>query len=187
MCGVGFLTIYREGFETTLFMQSLILEGGLAASLIGLAAGLGVIGLAGWAIFTWGMKLPYRKLLVWTGVLVVTILATFLGSTVRLFQTIGWLPVHPIPGVEIPTWMGTWLGIYPSWEGFIIPLLGFAYVGGAWLWVRWTNRRAQAEVTTRLINPPHAAPSSAKSNASQKETAAPDHLHAERQNAANTV
>ncbi|HVE16887.1 MAG TPA: FTR1 family protein, partial [Chthoniobacterales bacterium] len=144
MCGVGFLTIYREGFETTLFMQSLILEGGFTASLIGLFAGLAVIGMAGWAIFTWGMKLPYRKLLVWTGVLVVTILATFLGSTVRLFQTIGWMPIHPIRGLEIPTWMGTWLGIYPSWEGLVIPLLGFAYVGGAWLFVRWQGLRKQA-------------------------------------------
>jgi high-affinity iron transporter len=89
------------------------------------------------------MKLPYRKLLVWTGVLIVTILATFLGSTVRLFQTIGWLPVHPIPGLDIAPWMGTWLGIYPSWEGMSIPLLGFAYVGGAWLWVRWSGRRQQ--------------------------------------------
>lgn len=146
MCGVGFLTIYREGFETTLFMQSLILEGGFVASLAGLFAGLAVIGAAGWTIFTWGMKLPYRKLLVWTGILVVTILATFLGSTVRLFQTIGWLPVHPIPGLDIPTWMGTWLGIYPSWEGLIIPLLGFAYVGGAWLLVRWQGRNAQKAV-----------------------------------------
>lgn len=154
MGSVGFLTIYREGFETTLFMQSLILEGGFAASLVGLFAGLAVIGLAGWGIFTWGMKLPYRKLLVWTGALVVTILATFLGSTVRLFQTVGWLPVHPIPGLEIPTWMGTWLGIYPSWEGLIIPLLGFAYVGGAWLFVRWQGRRRQAALATAAASVP---------------------------------
>ncbi len=144
MCGVGFLTIYREGFETTLFMQSLILEGGFTAALIGLFAGLAVIGAAGWAIFTWGMKLPYRKLLVWTGVLVVTILATFLGSTVRLFQTVGWMPIHPIHGLEIPAWTGTWLGIYPSWEGLLIPLLGFAYVAGAWFYVRWQSRRKLA-------------------------------------------
>jgi high-affinity iron transporter len=144
MCGVGFLTIYREGFETTLFMQSLILEGGFRASLLGLFGGLAVIGLAGWAIFRWGMKLPYRKLLVITGMLVVTILATFLGSTVRLFQTIGWLPIHSIHGLDIPAWMGTWLGIYPSWEGVLIPMLGFAYVGCAWLFVRWQGRRKQA-------------------------------------------
>jgi high-affinity iron transporter len=144
MCGVGFLTIYREGFETTLFMQSLILEGGFFASLTGLFIGLAAIGAAGWAIFKWGKKLPYRKLLVWTGVLVVTILATFLGSTVRLFQTVGWLPIHPIQSLDIPPWMGTWLGLYPSWEGLIIPMLGFVYVGGAWLFVRWQGLRKQA-------------------------------------------
>ncbi|MDD5199897.1 MAG: FTR1 family protein [Terrimicrobiaceae bacterium] len=150
MCGVGFLTIYREGFETTLFMQSLILEGGVTASLTGLFAGLAVIGIAGWAIFRWGMKLPYRKLLVVTGALVVTILATFLGSTVRLFQTIGWMPIHPIHGLEIPTWMGTWLGLYPSWEGLLIPFLGFVYVGIAWLFVRWQGQRKQAAFNTYL-------------------------------------
>jgi hypothetical protein len=53
--------------------------------------------------------------------------------------------------------------------------------------VRWSNRRAQAEVTTRLINPPHAAPASAKPAAPQENAAAPDHLHAERQNAPSTV
>lgn len=154
MVGVGFLTIYREGFETTLFMQSLILEGGFRASLSGLFAGLAVIALAGWAIFRWGKKLPYRKLLVITGVLVVTILATFLGSTVRIFQTIGWLPIHPIEGLEIPTWMGTWLGLYPSWEGLLIPLAGFAYVGGAWLFVRWQGARSRATAERAAISAP---------------------------------
>jgi high-affinity iron transporter len=40
--------------------------------------------------------------------------------------------------------MGTWLGLYPSWEGLIIPMLGFVYVGGAWLFVRWQGLRKQA-------------------------------------------
>ena len=35
-----------------------------------------------------GAKLPYRKLLVFTGVLVVSIMVTFIGSAVRLFQTV---------------------------------------------------------------------------------------------------
>jgi high-affinity iron transporter len=140
MIGVGFLTIYREGFETTLFLQSLILEGGMSPVLKGTGLGLGLIGLAGAAIFLVGIKLPYRRLLILTGLLVVGILMTFLGSTVRLFQTVGWCPIHPITGWEIPNWMGLWLGLYPSWEGLGLPLLGFVYVGGAWAWVRWRSR-----------------------------------------------
>ena len=81
-------------------------------------------------------------MLVVTGVLVVTIMVTFLGSSTRLFQTVGWLPINPIPGLEIPAWAGLWLGLYPSWEGLLIPPLALVYVGGAWLWVRWRSRRS---------------------------------------------
>lgn len=144
MIGVGFLTIYREGFETTLFLQSLLLEAGLRPVLIGLALGGGLVAAAGIIVFMVGAKLPYRRLLVITGVLVVTVLVTFIGSTVRLFQTIGWMPIHPIPWLEIPSWMGIWFGLYPSWEGMLIPPLGLVYVGGAWLFVKWRSHRAQA-------------------------------------------
>ncbi len=143
LVGVGFMTIFREGFETTLFMQSLILEAGMRPVLIGLGIGGLLIAALGFAVFSIGAKLPYRKMLVVTGVLVVFVLFTFLGSTVRIFQTIGWLPVHPIPGLELPAWTGVWLGIYPTREGLLIPFASFAYVGAMWLWVKFASRRAQ--------------------------------------------
>lgn len=152
LVGVGFMTIFREGFETTLFMQSLILEAGMQAVLIGLAIGGAFIAALGFAVFAIGAKLPYRKMLVVTGVLVVFVLFTFLGSTVRLFQTVGWLPVHPVPGLELPTWTGVWLGIYPTWEGLLIPFGAFAYVGAMWLWVKFSSRRAE-QLTARQERP----------------------------------
>ena len=113
----------------------------LAAGL--LAAGHGVIclGVGGEG----GVKLPYRRLLVITGVLVVSIMVSFLGSTVRLFQTVSWLPVHPVPGLHVPTWAGLWMGLYPSWEGLLIPPLALVYVVGAWLWMKWSSSRSQRQ------------------------------------------
>lgn len=143
LIGVGFLTVYREGFETTLFMQSLLLEGSMWPVAVGVLSAVAFIGTIGLAIFKFGAKMPFRKLLVVTGVLVVSIMVTFLGSTVRLFQTVGWLPIHPIPSLEIPAWAGLWLGLYPSWEGLLIPPLALVYVGGAWLWVRFQSRGVQ--------------------------------------------
>lgn len=143
LIGVGFMTIFREGFETTLFMQSLILEAGMRPVLLGLALGGLFIGAIGFAVFSIGAKLPYRKMLVVTGGLVIFVLFTFIGSTVRLFQTVGWLPVHPVPGLELPVWMGVWFGLYPTWEGLVIPFGTFAYVGGMWLLVKFSARRAQ--------------------------------------------
>jgi high-affinity iron transporter len=147
LIGVGFITIFREGFETTLFMQSLILEAGMRPVLLGLVLGGLFIGAMGFAVFSIGAKLPYRKMLVVTGSLVIFVLFTFIGSTVRLFQTVGWLPVHPVPGLELPSWMGVWLGLYPTWEGLLIPFGTFAYVGGMWLLVKFSARRAQERAT----------------------------------------
>jgi high-affinity iron transporter len=143
LLGVGFLTVYREGFETTIFMQSLLLEGSTTSVLLGALAGFLFIGIIGTLIVFFGAKLPYRKLLVVTGVLVVSIMVTFLGSAVRLFQTVGWLPVHPLPGLNLPNWVGVWFGLYPSWEGLLIPPLALVYVGGAWLYLKITSKSAQ--------------------------------------------
>lgn len=158
LLGVGFLTVYREGFETTLFTQSLLLEGSTWPVVSGLLAGAGLIALMGVAIFYFGAKLPYRKLLVVTGVLVISIMVSFIGSGVRLFQTVGWLPIHPIEGLNFPSWVGLWFGLYPSWEGILIPPLGLAYVAGAWLWVKVQAKLAGANVPAAPA-PAAAAPS----------------------------
>ncbi|MDR3401768.1 MAG: FTR1 family protein [Chthoniobacter sp.] len=155
LLGVGFLTVYREGFETTLFMQSLLLEGSMWPVAIGVLCAVAFIGTIGLAIFKFGAKLPFRKLLVVTGVLVVSIMVTFLGSTVRLFQTVSWIPIHPVPSLEIPSWAGLWLGLYPSWEGLLIPPLALVYVGGAWLWVRFQSRRSEPPVPLPVEKPEH--------------------------------
>ena len=149
LLGVGFLTVYREGFESALFLQSLILDGNPLPVWAGVAAGAAFIALVGGLTFKFGVKLPYRKLLVVTGILVVSIMVSFLGSTTRLFQTVGWLPVHPVPGLHLPNWTGLWLGLYPSWEGLLIPPLALVYVGGAWLWTKWSARGQQAPTPTQ--------------------------------------
>ncbi|HEY5742913.1 MAG TPA: hypothetical protein VIS99_10255, partial [Terrimicrobiaceae bacterium] len=75
------------------------------------------------------------------------VLFTFMGSTVRLFQTVGWLPVHPVSGLELPAWMGIWFGIYPTWEGLLIPFGTFAYVGAMWLFVKLSAKHVQQRET----------------------------------------
>lgn len=165
LIGVGFLTIYREGFETSLFLQSLILEGGIRPVGIGLAIGLLFIATIGVAVFKIGARLPYRKMLVVTGVLVVLIMITFIGSTVRLFQTVGWLPIHPITWLDIPSWMGIWFGIYPSWEGILIPPLGLGYVGGAWLYMKLATRLKRSSSSGAAAAESGAAPAAASHRA----------------------
>ena len=67
-----------------LFLQSLLLEGSRFAVIVGGAVAVGFLVLIGALTFRFGVKLPYRKLMVLTGALVVSIMVTFIGSTVRL-------------------------------------------------------------------------------------------------------
>jgi high-affinity iron transporter len=150
LLGVGFLTVYREGFEMALFLQSLLLEGSKFAVIIGSAIAVAFLILIGALTFRFGVKLPYRKLMVLTGLLVVSIMVTFLGSTVRLFQTVNWMPIHPIYSIHLPNWTGLWLGLYPSWEGLLIPPLALVYVGGVWLFNRWRSRKKESELPANV-------------------------------------
>jgi high-affinity iron transporter len=150
LLGVGFLTVYREGFEMALFLQSLLLEGSKSAVLIGGGVAVLFLVLIGMLTFRYGVKLPYRKLMVLTGILVVSIMVTFIGSTVRLFQVVNWMPIHPVYSLHLPNWSGLWLGLYPSWEGLLIPPLALVYVGGMWLFNRWRSRKAETELPPEI-------------------------------------
>ncbi|MFC6663952.1 FTR1 family protein [Deinococcus radiopugnans] len=113
---LGFTSIYREGFETTLFLQSLVLQAGAASVLGGTAVGLALVIGVGVAVFKWQAKLPMKKLLIWTGVLIAAVLAVMVGNTVHTLQLVGWLPVHPLP-FTLPASLGLWLGLHATWEG----------------------------------------------------------------------
>lgn len=127
---LGFTSIYREGFETTLFLQSLVLQSGAASVLSGTAVGLALVIGVGVAVFKWQAKLPMKKLLIWTGVLIAAVLAIMVGNTVHTMQLVGWLPVHPLP-FELPANLGLWLGLHATWEGALLQIGSVAAVIGS--------------------------------------------------------
>ncbi|MBZ9750132.1 FTR1 family protein [Deinococcus sp. HMF7604] len=127
---LGFTSIYREGFETVLFLQSLVLQAGPGAVLSGTALGLGAVLGVGALVFRWQARLPMKKLLVWTGMLICAVLGVMVGNTVHTLQLVGWLPVHPLP-IAFPGWAGLWLGLHATWEGVLLQVLSVAAVIGS--------------------------------------------------------
>ncbi|MFC4639860.1 FTR1 family protein [Deinococcus hohokamensis] len=127
---LGFTSIYREGFETVLFLQSLVLQAGVASVLGGTALGLAAVVGVGVLVFRLQAKLPMKKLLVWTGMLICAVLGVMVGNTVHTLQLVGWLPVHPLP-VNLPGWLGLWLGLHATWEGVVLQVLSVAAVIGS--------------------------------------------------------
>jgi len=142
LLSLGFVSVYREGFETVLFLQSLVLQSSLAPVLLGIGLGLLATLGVGFVVFALQAKLPYKRMLIATGVLLLLVLFTMVGTTVHVWQVVGWLPVHPIGGLALPYWVGMWLGLYPTWEGLLAQVLAVGVVLGSYFLAEGLKRRA---------------------------------------------
>ncbi len=159
---VGFLIGYREGFETVLFIQSLVMDAGGGPVALGVGVGSLVLVGLGVAALLGGLKLPYFKLLLVTAAMIGMVLVTFVGTGVRAMQTVRWLPIHKVVAASWPAWVGSWLGVYNTFETIGGQFLAIAIVIGTWRVSRWRSRRAsdrrRAERATTVRPPQPARP-----------------------------
>jgi high-affinity iron transporter len=139
---LGFSTVYREGFETVLFLQALELNsGGLVVAEGVLLGGLAVTAVAV-CTFVLERKLPYKKMLIATGVLLTGVLVIMVGKTVRVLQGVGWMPITPID-LDLPYWTGIWLGVFPTVETICAQVGAVAVVVGSYLVAERLRRRSR--------------------------------------------
>src|SRR3954468_14874933 len=132
LVALGFTSVYREGFEVVLFLQNLELQSGSSTVLEGVGLGLAATAVVGIITFWLHHKLPYRKMLVLTGVLVGFVLVVMIGGTALSFQDLGWLPRHETP-FTVPGWMGAWFEMYSTWETLGVQLVAALFVVGSYV------------------------------------------------------
>jgi high-affinity iron transporter len=128
---LGLTSVYREGFETVLFLQSLQLSAGTATVLEGAGLGLAMTLAVAAVTFALQRKLPYKKMLVVTGVLIGFVLVVMVGQTVRTMQGTGWVPITPVD-ITLPYWSGLWFGVFPTIETLGAQLAAAAFVIGSY-------------------------------------------------------
>jgi high-affinity iron transporter len=112
---LGFTAMYREGFEVVLFLQNLRLQAGTATVMAGVAIGLVFTLAVGTLTFIAHHRLPYKKMLVLTGVMLGGVLVVMVGESAQEMQLAGWIPTTVVP-LRIPSWLSLWLAIFPSVE-----------------------------------------------------------------------
>jgi high-affinity iron transporter len=157
LVALGFTSVYREGFEVVLFLQNLQLKAGTSAVLEGVLFGLAATAIVGVVTFWLHHRLPYKRMLVLTGVLVGFVLVVMIGGTALSFQDLGWLPRHETP-FTLPTWMGAWFEMYSTWETLAAQLLAGLFVVGSYfvakeMKVKRPQRRGE-QPAVRAQNPP---------------------------------
>lgn len=151
---LGFTSIYREGFETVLFLQALVLESGTATVLGGVAAGLAGTFLIGLLVFVVQARLPHKKMLVFTGVLIGAVLLQMVGNTVHVLQVVGWLPTNPVRWLTplLPYWTGLWFGLYATWEGLALQFAAGAFTIGSYFLAEHLHKRDMRTGALQVAN-----------------------------------
>jgi high-affinity iron transporter len=136
---LGFTSLYREGFEVVLFLQSYRLKLGVAPVFDGVLLGLFFSGIVGVLTFVAHRRLPYRRMLVLTGVLLGIVLLVMVGEQAQEMQSAHWLPTTKIPWLTdvIPAWMGLWFSVFPTVETLTAQAIAVLLVLGSYIAARF--------------------------------------------------
>jgi high-affinity iron transporter len=129
---LGLTSFYREGFEVVLFLQSYRLRLGMPPVLWGVSVGMALSALVAVLTFVAHRRLPYRKMLVLTGILLGLVLLVMVGEQAQEMQLAHWLPTTRIPWLSFPDWIGLWFSIFPTVETLLAQALAAILMIGSY-------------------------------------------------------
>jgi high-affinity iron transporter len=149
---LGFASLYREGFEVVLFLQTYYLQMGGKIVLAGAALGILLSGIVAVLTFIAHQKLPYRKMLILTGVLLGVVLLVMVGEQAQEMQLAHWIPTTTINSLTnvIPAWAGVWFSVFPTVETLAAQAIAAALVIGSYFAPRLFKAVARAEKEAEL-------------------------------------
>ena len=136
----------------------------------GTLLGLAFSGMVAVLTFLLQQRLPYRKMLISTGVLLGLVLLVMVGEQAQEMQLAHWISTTPIQSLThvIPGWMSLWFAIFPTYETIIAQCFAALLVIGSYYAAKQmggvplagsdpVQETARVRVDTRLIKPLPAA------------------------------
>lgn len=134
---LAFIVVYREVFETILFLTALWTQSGATAVLSGVGLAVVVLTIIAWAMLRFSKRLPIGQFFECSASLMAVLAVVLAGKGVAALQEAGLLDLHPLalPRIEL-------LGFFPTIEGVSAQALTLAIlVGGFW----WSKRNGAAK------------------------------------------
>ena len=154
---LGFSSVYREGFEVVLFLQTLRLQVGSLIVGAGVLIGLVLTGIVAVLTFVAHRRFPYKKMLILTGILLGVVMLVMVGEEAQEMQLAGWISTTTLSW-PIPPWMGLWFSIFPTVETLVAQVLAAIFVVGSYFlaqYVRvWRPRRLGLAAARRAETAP---------------------------------
>ncbi len=144
---LGFASLYREGFEVVLFLQTYYLQMGGRIVLLGALLGLFFTSIVAVLTFVAHRRLPYRKMLVLTGFLLGMVLLVMVGEQAYEMQQAGWIGTTNIPWLQnrIPDWAGLWFSVFPTVQTLVAQGIALALVAGSYFAARHYSAKQREE------------------------------------------
>ncbi len=153
---LGFTSIYREGFEIVIFLQNLRVTFGSGVVLEGVTLGLLFTSAVGVMTFSLHQKLPYKRLLIITGGMLLVVLFVMVGEEVNEMQLAGWIGTTSIG--TWPGWLGEWFSLFPNVQTIVAQVLAVGAVVGSYLLAEylrvWRPRRQGQRAASVASEPP---------------------------------
>jgi len=140
---ISFLAVFREVFETVLFLRALWLDGASEEKLyllLGLLSAFVLIFILAFFLLKWSVKLPLNKLFSLSSTVMVVLALILTGKGLRALQVAGHLSLTPL---SLPLNM-PFLGIYPSLETLLSQALVLALIGFLWAYEKRTRAPQRA-------------------------------------------
>ncbi len=154
---LGATSVYREGFEIVLFLQSLRLQVGSTIVLYGVLIGVFFTGIVGVLTFVAHRRFPYKKMLVFTGVMLAIVLMVMVGEEAQEMQLAPWISTTNLP-LPIPDWMGLWFAVFPTTESLVAQAVAGLLVFGSYAAARYTLVWRPTKRGEKPAQRPEAAP-----------------------------
>jgi high-affinity iron transporter len=147
---LGFTAVYREGFEIVLFLQTMRLRAGMPVVLEGVTIGLSLTLIVAVLTFVLHQRLPYKKMLVLTGIMIGGVLLVMVGEQVQEMQQAGWCSTTSV-AIFIPDWMGTWFALFPNLEGLVAQAMAAIFVIGSYFAAQHISGRRDVAASGQLM------------------------------------
>jgi high-affinity iron transporter len=132
--GISFMAVFREAFETVLFLRALLLEaeGQQSAVVLGVLISFVFVVILAALLLKFSARIPVRQLFDVSSLLMAILAFILIGKAVHSFQETGWMPITNIP-VQL---RADFVGLYPTYETILPQVLVVVLAVGFWFYGR---------------------------------------------------
>ena len=102
--------------------------------------GLALTAIVAMLTFVAHYKLPYKRMLVLTGIMIGVVLMVMVGEQVQEMQQANWIRTTTL-NINMPDWLNTWFSIYPSVESLAAQAASILFVVGSYYLARRVCKR----------------------------------------------